>query len=107
MPGLIQKEDEFYIIGELTINPNADFSKLVGFADKISDRPDPDTSDKDSDTKDGNTSDNVNKEIKSTTDEETNPKTGIENNYLILGISLILGIFMLTGISQKEVFRKI
>ena len=34
-------------------------------------------------------------------------KTGIENNYLILGISLILGIFMLTGISQKEVFRKI
>ena len=104
---LIQKEDEFYIIGELTINPNADFSKLVGFADKISDTPDTDTSDKDSDTKDGNTSDNVNKEIKSTTDEETNPKTGIENNYLILGISLILGIFMLTGISQKEVFRKI
>ena len=49
----------------------------------------------------------VNKEIKSTTDEETNPKTGIENNYLILGISLILGIFMLAGISQKEVFRKI
>lgn len=107
IPGLIQKEDEFYIIGELTINPNADFYKLVGFADKISDTPDTDTSDKDSDTKDGNTSDNVNKEIKSTTDEETNPKTGIENNYLILGISLILGIFMLAGISQKEVFRKI
>ena len=107
IPGLIQKEDEFYIIGELTINPNADFSKLVGFADKISDTPDTDTSDKDSDTKDGNTSDNANEEIKSTTDEETNPKTGIENNYLILGISLILGIFMLAGISQKEVFRKI
>ena len=107
IPGLIQKEDEFYIIGELTINPNADFSKLVGFADKISDTPDTDTSDKDSDTKDGNTSDNANEEIKSTTDEETNPKTGIENNYLILGISLILGIFMLAGISQKEIFRKI
>ena len=116
IPGLTQKEDEFYIIGELTINPNADFSKLIGFADKISDTPDIDVpnkepsdtkDDKEADSKDTSISDSTTEQTKSTGNEETNPKTGIKDNYLVLGTSLIVGVIMLAITRKKQIFKKI
>lgn len=99
IPDLTQKEDEFYIIGELTINPNADFKKIDGFSDKL-----------DESTNNGENESNNNEENLENTNlgsEESNPKTGITNNYLILGLSLILGVFALAFISQKDIFKKI
>jgi len=109
IPGLTQKEDELYILSELTINPNADFSKLDGISKRTPDTPDKDTSGTkdDSDSKDTSISDSTTEQTKSTGNEETNPKTGLKDNYLVLGISLIVGVIMLAMTRKKQIFRKI
>lgn len=97
--GLTQNEDEYYIIGEITVNPNANFSKIDGYANSLGG----DSSNDNNDVK----YDNKTEEINSTNNDEKNPKTGIENNYLILGISLIIGVFTFTVIKQRQIFREI
>lgn len=99
IPGLTQNEDEYYIIGEITVNPNANFSKINGYASSLGG----DSANDNNDVK----NDNKTEEINSTNNEEKNPKTGIENNYLILGISLIIGVFTFAVIKQRQIFREI
>ena len=99
IPGLTQNEDEYYIIGEITVNPNANFSKINGYASSLGG----DSTNDNNDIK----NDNKTEKINSTNNEEKNPKTGIENNYLILGISLIIGVFTFVVIKQRQIFREI
>lgn len=115
IPSLTQKEDELYILSELTINPNADFSKLDGISGRTPDididvpdiEPSDTKDDKEADSKDTGISDSTTEQTKSTGNEETNPKTGLKDNYLVLGISLIVGVIMLAITRKKQIFRKI
>lgn len=100
--GLTQSSDEYYVISEMTINPNADFKKIDGFSDKLNESIN-------NGENESNNSNNNEENVENTNlgSEESNPKTGITNNYLILGLSLILGVFALAFISQKDILKKI